>query len=139
MNIAFSLVLGLMLTSTSLQSRAAEIKTDFLGLCSRVTINEKLFTGKCQLYPPDVFDKNLNISLEIIKASDPELTIDKLFRDKLLVDSTKYFRDKYTLNSSYTSSLDQFVVELENLGDVLLNKIDNVKIKNFSEAYSSKF
>jgi len=140
MNGIVSVLVGLLFAASSLQSFAVKelpvyhkVDTNFLEVCTKVTINEKMFTGECRLYPPSVFDENLKVYIDIVNTSDSSMTIDRLFREKLLLDSTKFFRANYS--EEYVKNLDDFEAKLSNLGDKLLKSTESVTILDFLNAY----
>ncbi len=142
MNVLVSVLVGLLFAAHSLQSFAVKespvyrkVDTNFLEVCAKVTINEKMFTGECRLYPPSVFDENLKVYIDIVNTSDSSMTIDSLFKEKLLIDSTKFFRANHSTEKVET--LDNFETELSKLGDKLLKSTESATIREFLEAYES--
>ena len=64
----------------------------------------KFFVGKCPLYYLDFYD-NLESVVEHIRKASPDSSIEKLVTEYIFVNSTKWFRDNYSLKKDYINSL----------------------------------
>lgn len=81
-------------------------ETRFVDVCTKFTKNQKVFAGECNLYPPNVFDSELQLYLEVVRDCDSRLSIDKLIREKFSVfDWTGFFRANYSSETVYIDKL----------------------------------
>ena len=90
--------------STTTRARPKDIETYDI-LCSKITINEKSLTGKCSLFPQEIFFTNMENLIQRIYKAERTQKLNYLISD-LLSTSTKFFRETYSNSTDYLDALD---------------------------------
>ena len=77
---------------------------EFLINCNQFQKNQKLFDGTCNITEEQFHPKLVSIIDEIFRF-DNDTSIDYLIRNKLLVNYTNFYEEKYEKNTSYIDAL----------------------------------